>query len=243
MQFSASSFVDKFSTGAGRILSRAKQAFNRLVSSGSWDLSKEIWQHPWQKEPRRHLLALDWLKENSNELTHRGLLEQGKLYTFRYLAPKTANLPYWDTNPLLICLGHYQAKNGEVVEIGLNLHYLPKDVRIKVVIKIFDLYKTKWRGQVYRNRQQGLSLDWANLALPLIPLGADFGFRSYIPRLRSEAIEFKFEDWPKAIHLPTKGWSRTSQAKVEQEWQTWMRGVGARMTKAKLNMASILQTA
>jgi hypothetical protein len=210
-----------------RLLSKAQTAFNQKVQSGQYDLWQLINASPW-KTSRGGAKALDWyrihLRDNKDELIYKGLLEAGRLYTFRYLRPKhESTLDYFDTNPLVICLGYYKAKNGEIVEKGINLHLLPKDIRYSVISKIFSMYSDRYKGEMYRATQgQAIKLEWQNIALPLMQYGAAFAFRSYIPRLRTEVVQFKYEDWDKAIFLPSLKYKGTNLDKLVMEWKKYL---------------------
>lgn len=57
----------------------------------------------------------------------KGLLEQGKMYAFRYF---TDDETFYDTYPIVIGLG--QSINT-TNQLGINLHYIPYEVRIPFI--------------------------------------------------------------------------------------------------------------
>jgi len=57
----------------------------------------------------------------------------GKMYLFLYDAKHKDTLPYWDKQPLIIVI----KKRGNSVW-GLNLHYLPPTLRIKLLSQLME---------------------------------------------------------------------------------------------------------
>jgi len=63
----------------------------------------------------------------------KGTFQPGSMYFFMYDAKHKDKLPYYDMFPLVLPFG--VTKGGFV---GLNLHYLPYDLRIKLLWKLQD---------------------------------------------------------------------------------------------------------
>lgn len=64
----------------------------------------------------------------------KGPLEQGRMYSFSYFTPDEE---FYDTYPIVIGLGAVHGLN----QLGINLHYIPYDVRlpfIQDIIRSFD---------------------------------------------------------------------------------------------------------
>lgn len=69
-----------------------------------------------------------------------GPIEAGKVYTYLY-DPKHANdLPYYDTFPMFMSLGHLE--NGNI--IGINLSYVPPRVRLRVLDKFIRVFNFRF---------------------------------------------------------------------------------------------------
>lgn len=215
--------ASKFGRG---LLSSSQQVFNSLMTSGKYDISKQIEGHKWNVEGGADGKALAWFKKyaNDKDVQYKGkFMEAGKLYAFKYIKPKHHDtLAYWDRSPLVLCMGGYWASNKEYVEIGLNLHLLPKLVRRKVLIKVFEMYSKKYNGEMYSAKQRPIELNWSKIAAPLLQYGAAFCIRQYIPRLRTQCIEFKYEDWPSAIFIPAVMLHKTSENNLKNEWQKFV---------------------
>lgn len=221
------SFVSKIfsqlrSAGAS-LLSSAQKEFNRVVQVGTFDLDAHIHSSPFNNGTRGTKEAADWIKKQINTKEYdfyNNIMESGKLYYFRYPNPKhRESLKWFDANPLVLCLGHYISGAGDIIEIGINLHHLPLKVRRQVMVKVFNMFSSRYKGQMYREDQNKIDVKWAQLANALLPYGAAFAFRSYIPKRRLETIEFKYEDWYKAIFVPSLKYVGIEQGMLEAEWK------------------------
>lgn len=227
------SFVKRLIKGLGSVaksfLTKAQQDFNASVQGGDYDLAVKIATHPWDvsNDPQGGHKARSWLlkwvkqRENKQYINQRGLLEQGKLYMFNYINPATKDtLPWWDKNPLVLCLGQHKTKEGRILDVGINLHHLPLKVRKQVLIKIFDMYRKKYRGEMYRDKSKSIPVRWETIAIPLMQYGADFAFRSYYPNRRTKTIEFPYEEFHNAIFIPSEAYSNNiSKQKLDKLWK------------------------
>lgn len=224
--FASKIFKSLRSAGA-KLLNSAQQEFNTIVKAGKYDLDAKIQASPFNDGNKGTKAAADWFKQqlrSGKYKYHNSIIESGKLYYFRYPNPKTrATLDWWDANPLVLGLGHYKAGNGNLIEIGINLHHLPLKVRRQTLVKVFEMYKNKYRGQMYKDRQKEILLEWQILAQPLLIYGAAFAFRSYIPKRRLECVEIPYEDWDKAIYIPSLKYVGIDQATLEREWATYVK--------------------
>jgi hypothetical protein len=73
------------------------------------------------------------LIEGSNKRDLHTTLRPGNMYIYAYDAKTKDKLPYYDMFPL--CLPYAPTPKGF---IGLNLHYLPYDYRIKLLDRLMD---------------------------------------------------------------------------------------------------------
>ncbi|WIC41411.1 hypothetical protein MA9V1_147 [Chryseobacterium phage MA9V-1] len=215
----------KFARG---ILSSAQKMFNSSVKDGNYDLKKRIEESEFVRDDSAaRSAAQDWLRkymQNKDVQFKKRQMEAGKLYFFRYIKPKHMDtLDYWDKGPLVLCLGGYWSAENQYIEVGLNLHLLPPKIRQQVLIKVFDMFRQRYRGEMYAPTQRPLELNWQAIARPLLQYGAAFAFRSYIPHLRSQAIEFKYEDWDKAIFVPNEYLNKTTAMELRNMWADFTR--------------------
>lgn len=214
-------------------LTSGQKLFNSVVSKGNYDLQALIETSEFKDRPDK---AREWIAnyvKDKDVQFKNAFMEAGKLYHFRYIKPKHSDtLDYWDKGPLVLCLGGYWSKAGDYIEVGLNLHLLPPLVRRQVLIKIFSMYSQKYKGEMYSNVQRPLELNWTKVAMPLLQYGAAFCVRAYIPRLRNITIEFKYEDWDKAIFVPNSYLNKTTEQQLKNDWQKFI------LTKAYTKMSA-----
>lgn len=205
-----------------KLLSGAQREFNIQVKVGKFDLSEKIELSEFNDGNKGMRKAADWVRKETKAgriKPFKGIMESGKLYYFNYPNPKhRKKLAYWDAQPLVLCIGHYKSKVGDIIEVGINLHHLPPKVRKQVLVKVFDMYNRRYKGQMYRAKQAEVELEWKALAQPLLQYGAAFAIRSYIPKRRKKPVEFKYEDWDLAVYIPSEKLVGISQTKLEADW-------------------------
>lgn len=225
---SKQSFIDKAKQWGRNALTAAQRLFNRLVKSGSYDLHQAIKQNPWYTAQNGGALARIWFTQkiatNSDYQSRRKYMEPGRLYMFMYADPKHKDfLSYFDANPIVIALGSYVSQEGELVEMGINLHHLPLKVRILVLCKIFEAFASKYKGEMYRAEQAPVDMSWQQVGALVQQYGAAFAFRSYIPRLRTGTICFRYEDWYKAIFIPSARYEKTTVERLYQMYVQYLK--------------------
>lgn len=210
-----------------RFLSGAQKEFNRKVQIGKYDLDALIQISEFNNGDKGTKAAADWLKNGikSKELEfYKGsFMEAGKLYFFRYPNPKTRDtLEFFDAEPLVLCLGHYMSKDNELIEIGINLHHLPLKPRRQVLIKVFEMFARKYKNEMYRDEQASINIQWMSIAKPLMIYGTGFALRSYCANRKLECVEFKYEDWDKAIYVPSMKYVGIDQSRLAALWKQYV---------------------
>jgi hypothetical protein len=127
-------------------------------------------------------------------LPAKGPLEQGRMYSFRYF---TEDEPFYDTYPIVIGLGSSYGTN----QMGINLHYIPYDVRIPFVqdtIKSFSyIFESQLKFAGNLNKQTYIK-DFTYEAIKQ-SLGKkyniNYAIRQYrIDRMKKPRI-LGYEDW------------------------------------------------
>lgn len=203
--------------------------YKKVRSWRDYDLWKEIENHAWAKSGNPAAKALEWyrkkIKIDKDYHFKAKLLRQGFLYTFNYDTPKYESvLDYFDTQPLVIAFGSAQTSLG-LRDIGINLHLLPPRIRRIVMYKVFEMYRNHYKDQLFKNRnkQVPVGVTWKDIARPLEKYGIAFAIRMYIPELRTNAIEFMYDDWASAVYLPSKRLSKITQEELEKLWQKFVR--------------------
>jgi len=77
----------------------------------------------------------------TTSIPSRGTLESGRMYSFRYF---TKDETFYDTYPIVIGLGGGINSN----QLGINLHYIPYDIRISFVYDIIKSFSSIFESQL-----------------------------------------------------------------------------------------------
>ena len=141
----------------------------------------------------------------------------GKLYLYVYDAKHKDTLPYWDKFPLVF---PFSILNDGF--IGINMHYLPYEHRIKILNALIDIEKSKRTGR------DKLILSWKLIS----KYGQFIGHRKWLTpcvhrylttHIKSNLREIPMEDWATAMMLPVEGFVNSSKTNV---WKDTKRKAG-----------------
>ena len=152
------------------------------------------------------------MKEEPIELRSRPAV--GRMYMYFY-DPKTKDtLPYYDRFPLIIMVG--PAPKGFM---GLNLHYLPLDVRAKFLDALLGTINNERYDESTRFR---LSYDMLKRASRLK------AFRPCLKRYLSSHVRSRLAlvpapEWEIATFLPTADFEKASSSEVYKDSRRKMR--------------------
>lgn len=214
------------------LLKNIKQSLSRFgnklkYSWREYDLWKEIDNHPWKKKGNTNVQARKWLNSeilrDSDHHLRAKLFTQGKLYIFDYDHPKYEDvLDYFDTQPLVISIGSISTSEG-LRDLGLNMHLLPPRIRRIVMAKIFEMYRNTYKSELFAKNQNSVPVNWKAIVKPLWKYGIGFCIRMYIPELRKNVIEFRYDEWKDAIYIESKGLSKITFESLEKEWGKYVR--------------------
>lgn len=139
----------------------------------------------------------------------------GRMY-FYYYDPKTKDtLPYYDRFPLVIPIERY----GDGF-LGLNLHYLPPNLRLLLLDKLYDLLNNDCFDQSTKFRMSYSLLSNASRYKEFKPC-----IKRYLySHLRSNFIEIPADQWEIAIFLPTEQFVKAKASKVHKESRAIIKG-------------------
>ncbi len=94
---------------------------------------------------------------------YSGRFDLGKMYSFEYFGADEA---WYDTSPIIIGLGSSPSGNG----VGINLHYIPYDIRISIINRIWSSFSAIIQAQLNGsnlgkplNQSSLTGLSWDNL--------------------------------------------------------------------------------
>jgi hypothetical protein len=143
-----------------------------------------------------------------NKENHKVKSVTGRMY-FYYYDPKTKEtLPYYDRFPLVIPIERY----GDGF-LGLNLHYLPPNLRLVLLDKLYDLLNNDNFDEKTRFRMSYSLLSGAARYKEFKPCVKRYLFS----HLRSNFIEIPADQWEIAIFLPTEQFVGATSKKVHKE--------------------------
>lgn len=165
------------------------------ISSRIWDpeeikayqLDEAINNHPLAKRPTaiRSKLAYKEILHNA-KITRKYLLP-GQVVLFHYAEPKyKEELEYYDKTPFTLFLGITRTNDGNIREVGLNLHYYPPFSRARILTHTYNVFKPyfdKNFNEVTGKPNTFISYDRLK-HLMKANLKIAFGIKMYIPVLR-----------------------------------------------------------
>lgn len=159
-----------------------------------------------------------WVKKYAKQQRYKGMLIQGHLFAFTYNDPLTKDkLDYYDTTPLVLSFGLYLAQTGNMIEYGVNLHYLPRKIRIAFLTDIFNDFKIRHNGEMYSSKPRAINeLTWEELQKYVKRYGIDFAVRSYIPERRDKTFIIRYEDWGKIVNMPSSKFVGINDVQLER---------------------------
>ena len=132
----------------------------------------------------------------------------GMMYMF-YYSPKGVNtLPYYDSFPLTILL---DVTRGGMT--GLNLHYLPIDLRQKLFYGLLNRVNDR---DMDENSFVKVTYDFLNSSRSLKEYRPCF--KKYLTEnIRGKIVQVPAPEWEIAVHLPLALWRKADETTVHRE--------------------------
>lgn len=119
----------------------------------------------------------------------------GRLYLFAYDAKHKETLPYWDQFPLVF--PYDRTPDGF---IGLNMHYLPYILRVRLLDRLLDFANNKNMNETTRLKFQYATIKASSklrLAQPCLK-------RYLSGHVQSRFLEIPASEWHTAMMLPVE---------------------------------------
>ena len=185
-----------------------------------YQLDEAINNHPLAKRPTaiRSKLAYKEILHNA-KLTKKYLLP-GQVVLFHYAEPKyKEELEYYDKTPFTLFLGITRTNDGNIREVGLNLHYYPPFSRARILTHTYNVFKPyfdKNFNEVTGKPNTFISYDRLK-HLMKANLKIAFGIKMYIPVLRQASWLIPTRLLSTAIY--TEG--HFSKATLQQVFRFW----------------------
>jgi len=175
-----------------------------------------------QELPKRAVDARDWLRSQAQEVRRvnpsgiisrnaqlqTNLVVPGFMYLFNYDPKTKADLPFYDTFPLV-----FPFKKMPDGFMGLNMHYLPLQYRARLMDALYDLASNKRFD------------DTTRLRLSYQVLNGAAKFRYFEPcvkryltsHLKSRLLQIDSSEWDTALFLPLERFQKAGKAAAYAE--------------------------
>ena len=172
----------------------------RSVEARTW-LEEKVASIAGKSVNRAQLMRSEPLKATPNPLP-------GRMYMFYYNPENKDKLPYYDRFPLLILVD----KNQNGFE-GLNLHYLPVDLRQKLFYGLLS----KTNNQSF-NRNTYMKVTYQYLKSARKVKAYKPCYKRYLTNnVKGLIVNVPANEWENAVHLPTAMFKKASQSKVHAD--------------------------
>lgn len=185
-----------------------------------FQLDETINNHPLAKRPTNIRSKLAYSEIMKTMKPTKKYLLPGQLVLFEYLEPKfKEDLEYYDRTPFVLFFGITRTDDGNIREIGLNLHYYPPHTRARILNKTYQVFKPYF--DKYFNdpsHKPNAVISWSSLKhLMKVNDKIGFGVKMYIPVLRGKSYVVPPRLWPTAFY--TEG--HFSKATLQQIFSFW----------------------
>lgn len=178
------------------------EAFRAGITPRTKESMKWFRNKAQQLNPNRSSL----LKDDALTLTSRPRV--GDMYMYYYDPKHKETLPYYDRFPLTILVD--KAPKGFY---GLNLHYLPLNIRARLLDSLLDTINNNKYDETTRFR---LSYDMLNRASKLNAFKPCFK-RYLTSHVRSRLAKVDAPEWEIATFLPTADFEKASLRTVYRD--------------------------
>lgn len=189
---------------------------------------------------RAREINLQWYKDRAVEdgkqrIANWGkrILQPGKIYIFDYDPVTKEELEWYDRNPMVLSLGLLQREGRwrKLLDLGINLHFIPLEMRKVLLDRIYDLNKSIIENEIRSNlrvtadRQQHLrNVDYHGIKNFLKTNGFDFAIRSYYRQKRRDVFVIPYEDWYRTLYLRQEDIIGTSIQNIYRAFHRKRRG-------------------
>jgi hypothetical protein len=154
-----------------------------------------------------------FIEGDETRLTGQPLL--GSMYMFFYDPKTSADLPYYDTFPLV-----FPFEKADRGFLGLNMHYLPLQFRAKLMDGLYE-----YANNEKYNETTKLAMNYSLMKkMSKIPF-----FKPCVKRYLSSHVRSKFmyiapKEWDIALFLPTERFKKESKEVVWANSKRTIRG-------------------
>ena len=132
----------------------------------------------------------------------------GKMFFFFYNPKLKEELPYYDKSPLVLPIEMYN--DGF---LGVNFHYLPLNLRVHLLDKLYDLTNNNKFDETTRFRVSYSVLNGASRYNEFKPCVK----RYLASHIQSKLVEVEADKWETAIFLPVENFAKAGSSRVWAE--------------------------
>ena len=174
------------------------QLQDAVKKSKSWFQQQSLLLTKQQIQPARLI--------SSSPDKNRNRVVPGEMYLFMYDAKHQDKLPYWDMFPLV-----FPFRKLSDGFIGLNLHYLPYQMRIQLLNRLMDFKTNK-----AMNENTKLKYSWATIqGASRYRLAEPCVHRYLLDHVQTPLKKIDSADWATALMLPVERFVGA------QKYQVW----------------------
>ena len=186
-----------------------------------FNLNEAIEKHPLANKSTSTRSKLAYKEIIHNTKPTKKYLLPGQVVLFHYNEPKfKEELEYYDRTPFTLFLGITRTKDGNIREVGLNLHYYPPFARARILNHTYEVFKPYFdknfndvtgKPNTFISYKQLKHLMRTNLKIA-------FGIKMYIPTLRGNTYVLPTRLLPTACY--TEGhFSKATLAQIFHFWR------------------------
>ena len=147
----------------------------------------------------------------------------GQIVLFGYAEPKfKEELEYYDKTPLTLFCGITRTDDGNIREIGFNLHYYPPHARARILNTTYEVFKYHFKKNFNSPQHKPAGFINYNALKHLMKRNAKiaFGLKMYIPVLRGKSYVLPTRLLPTAFY--TEGhFSKATLAQIQKFWRQY----------------------
>ena len=186
----------------------------------NYQLDEAINNHPLVKRPTAIRSKLAYKEIIHNTKPTKKYLLPGQVVLFHYNEPKfKEELEYYDRTPFTLFLGITRTKDGNIREVGLNLHFFPPFARARILTHTYNVFKPYFDKNFNDvTGKPNTFISYTRLKhLMRSNLKIAFGIKMYIPVLRQASWLIPTRLLSTAMY--TEG--HFSQASLQQIFHFW----------------------
>ena len=155
-----------------------------------YQITEAINNHPLAKRPTNIRSKLAYKEIISNLKPTKKYLLPGQCVCFEYLEPKLKEeLEFYDRTPFVLFLGITRTNDGNIREVGLNLHLFPPFTRARILAQTYQAFNPYFKKYFNEaSKKPNTVISWEALKnIMKSNSKIAFGIRMYIPVLRSRS--------------------------------------------------------